>query len=163
MRPEQDKRDFVTFALDDVKHSTVHKRRGGGGGDERGEEPLPLPQESGPPEISIPQERKSPRYCCEEVRHMATQWINGEFTMAGCFRKEIGGVPRPLLWWWKRSVATTQILREHFQEADQLANLGATEVGKIAMDERISDGQIGCGIVIKGVDKDRWFTVRATT
>ena len=53
------------------------------------------------------------------------------------------------------------------QEADQSANLGADGIHKITVAKKKgsdarwkkADGTSGCGIAIKGVDRDKWITI----
>ena len=68
------------------------------------------------------------------------------------------------------------MFREHNQEADHLANIGAEGQRKITVEKgnntehskavrgfwdgsKKTDGRTGCGVVIKGVDRDRWITI----
>ena len=68
------------------------------------------------------------------------------------------------------------IFREHDQETDHLANLGVEEQRKITVEKgnntenwkvvrgfwdgnQKTDGRSGCGVVIKGVDRDQWITI----
>ena len=68
------------------------------------------------------------------------------------------------------------VFREHNQEADQWANLGAEEQRTTAVDKgsnterwkavqgfwdgsSTNNGRSRCGVVIKGVDKDKWITI----
>ena len=67
------------------------------------------------------------------------------------------------------------VYREHNQEADRWANIGAQRRKEIVIDKRDDstpwkatrgfwdgrfkdNGRSGCGIVIKGVDTERWVT-----
>ena len=66
--------------------------------------------------------------------------------------------------------------REHNQEADHLANLGAEGERKVTVEKednkenwkavrgfwdgsKKTDGRSGCGVMIKGVDRDKWITI----
>ena len=88
-------------------------------------------------------------------------------------------------WKWKRKVAfpfsqiddnVKHIFREHNQEADHRANLGAEGQRKIVVDRDNNnekwkavqdfwdgrskcDGRSNCGVVIKGPDKKKWITI----
>ena len=69
------------------------------------------------------------------------------------------------------------IFRKHNQEADHLANLGAEGQRHIIIDKGSNterwkavrafwdgssknNGRSGCGVVIKGVDRNKWITVK---
>ena len=86
--------------------------------------------------------------------------------------------------WWKRKIAlpiskiddhVKHIFREHNQEAEYWANLGAEGQGKIIIGngnntERRKavrgfwdgsskiNGKSGCGVVVKGADRNKWIT-----
>ena len=68
------------------------------------------------------------------------------------------------------------ISREHSQDADHLANLGTKEQRKITIEKGDNSdtwkavggfwdgstktcGRSGCGVVIKGVDKEKWIRI----
>ena len=85
---------------------------------------------------------------------------------------------------WKLPTQRTKIgdyvkhtFSEHNQEADHLASLGADGTRKITVEEsgnherwkavrefwdgsNKKDGTCGCGIVIKGVERKKWITIR---
>ena len=99
--------------------------------------------------------------------------------------KNIGRIQKTLYSWWKRKIAypvvqiddnVKHIFREHNQEAEHLENLGAEGQRKITIEKGDStenwktvrgfwdgstktDVRSGCGVVIKGVDKDKWITI----
>ena len=66
--------------------------------------------------------------------NVACKWINGEFAQGVKYKETIGKFQRILHSWWKRGVATPisnidnfvkHVYREHNQEADRGANMGA--------------------------------------
>ena len=101
------------------------------------------------------------------------------------YRGRIGQVQMTLHSWWVRKNANRiskiddfvfHVFREHNQEADLWANSGAERQRRIVMDRCINsetwkavngywdcsfkdDGKSGCGVVIKGVDRERWVTI----
>ena len=99
--------------------------------------------------------------------------------------RKIGMVQKTLHHWWIRKIANPfskaddyekHIFREHNQEADHWANVRAEEQRKAVIDrkgnadtwkavKRLWDarckdtGKSGCGVVIKGVDREWWVTI----
>ena len=65
---------------------------------------------------------------------MACKWINGAFAQGTKYKEKIGKIQRILHSWWKKGVAkpisnigsfVNHVHREHSQEADHWANMGA--------------------------------------
>ena len=105
--------------------------------------------------------------------------------MASKRRGRIGQVQKTLHSWWKENIASPiskiddfvkHVFREHNQEADRWANIGAKGQRKIVLnkcncsetwkavkgywDGSFKDiGKSGCGVVIKGVDMEIWVTI----
>ena len=116
---------------------------------------------------------------------MACKWINGEFAQGKKHKEIIGEVQRILHSWWKRGTFTPisnidnfvkRVYREHNQEADHWADIGAQGRRKIDIFWKNvtttwkairgfwdgsfkDDGKRCCGIVIKGVDRQKWMTI----
>ena len=116
---------------------------------------------------------------------MACKWISDEFARGTRYKKAIGKIQGLLHSWWKKGVAkpisniesfVNHVYREHNQEADNGANLGAQGQRKIVIDRRDEstvwkaircfwngsfrdNGRSGCGTVIKGVDREKWVTM----
>ena len=100
-------------------------------------------------------------------------------------RIPLGRFKKILHSWWKRGAATPisnidnfakHTYREHSQEADHGANIGAQGRRKFDICRKDvpttlkairgfwdgsfkDDGRSGCGIVIKGVDREKWVTI----
>ena len=103
-------------------------------------------------------------------------------------RGRIGQAQETLHSWWKEKVAkpiskidgfVNHVYREHNQEADQWAKIGAQGQRKIVLDRRDHSetwkavrgywdgsfkdkGKSGCGVV-KGVDRNKWVTISKIT
>ena len=116
---------------------------------------------------------------------VAAKWINGHHAMVQQDKAETEATQKTLRSWWRRKVAylvrmiddyVNHIFREHNQEADHLANLGVKGQRKITVDKgdntenwkavrgfwdgsKKTGGRCGCGIVIKGVDRDKWIII----
>ena len=110
--------------------------------------------------------------------------INGEFSLGTKHTEKIGQVQKTLHSWWRRKVAkpisnvdsfVKHVYRAHSQETDHWANIGVQERRKIIIDRRNDsatwkairgfwdgsfkdNGRSGCGVVIKGVGRERWVT-----
>ena len=76
---------------------------------------------------------------------VACKWINGEYSLGHKYRGRIGQVQKTLHSWWKENVAEPisnidrfmkHVFREHNQEADHWANIGAQGQRKIVLDRR---------------------------
>ena len=72
------------------------------------------------------------------------KWINGYYAVGQTFRERIGCVQRTLHSWWKGETADAgdkigdfvkHIFREHNQEADHLASLGADGMRRITVEK----------------------------
>ena len=100
-------------------------------------------------------------------------------------KRTIGNISKTLRSWWKSGVDTPisnidsfvkHVYREHNQESDHWANIGAQGRRKIISGKRVDsttwkairgfwngsfkdNGRSGCGIVIKGVDREKWMTI----
>ena len=107
--------------------------------------------------------------------------VHGEVARGTKYKETIGKIQRILHSWWKRRVAAPisdidnfvmHVHREHNQEADHWAIIGAQRKRKIVIDRRgestvwkairgfwvgsfKDSGESGCGIV-KGVDRQKW-------
>ena len=114
---------------------------------------------------------------------MACKWKNGEFAQGTKCKEIIGKIQRMSHSWWKRRAVTPisnidnfvkHIYRKHNQEADRWAGIGAQGRRKIGRKDVPTtwkairgfwdgsfkdDGRSGCGIVIKGVDRQKWVTI----
>ena len=84
-------------------------------------------------------------YNCAETANVACKWINGDFSQGRKYKKAIGKVQKTLHSWWKRGVAkpisnidsfVKHVYREHNQEADHWANVGARGLRRIVFDKR---------------------------
>ena len=118
--------------------------------------------------------------------NVAEKWIKWHHAMGQELReKKIGRIQKTLYSWWKRTIAypvaqiddnVKHLFREHNQEAEHLENLGAEGQRKITIEKgdstensktvrgfwdgsTMTDVRSGCGVVIKGVDKDKWITL----
>ena len=109
--------------------------------------------------------------------NVAEKWISGHYAMGQNKKRTNGRIQKPLHSCWKKKLAFSvspiddyvkHIFREHNQEADYLANLGAGRK-KITQNWKAvrgfwdgstkTDGRSGRGVVIKGVDWDKWITI----
>ena len=112
---------------------------------------------------------------------MISKWINGDFTVGGKYQKKVGASQRLLHQWWEQNLArpedliesyVSHVVREHNKEADHWANVRAggkkeIVVGKGSHEVKWKtvkgfwdgsckeDGRSGCGVVVKGVDKEK--------
>ena len=117
--------------------------------------------------------------------NVACKWINGNYSLGQEYGGRIGQVQKTLYSWWKDKIASPNsktddlvkhVCTEHNPEADHWANIGAQGQRKIVLDKRdISEswkalkgywdgsfkdnGKSGCGVVIKGVDRERWVAI----
>ena len=75
---------------------------------------------------------------------MACKWINGQYSLGQKYRGKIGQVRKTLHLWWKEKIANPipkiddfvkHVFREHNQEADHWANIGAKGQRKIVLDK----------------------------
>ena len=108
-----------------------------------------------------------------------------EFTQKTKYKESIGKIQKTLYSWWKRRVAkpisnidtfVQHVYREHNQEADRWATIGAKSRRIRVIDKRDDsttkkairgfwdgsnkdNGRSGCGIVNEGVDRERWVTI----
>ena len=58
--------------------------------------------------------------------NVACIWITGEFSLVTKYNENFGQIPKTLHSWWRREVAKQiMVYREHNQEADHWANIGA--------------------------------------
>ena len=114
----------------------------------------------------------------------AEKWVNGQYVLGQKYRGRIGHILKTLRSWWKRRIAhpiskidhPMRTVREHNLEADHLANLGAKGQRQIVVDKGNNDEKLkavlglwdgsskindrsGCGVVIKGVDRNKWITI----
>ena len=116
------------------------------------------------------------------------RWINGEYSLGQKYRG-IGEVQQTLHSWCQEKSASPiskiddfvkHVYREHNQEADHWANIGAQGQRKIVSDRCDNsetaktvngywggsfkdNGKSGCGVVIKGDDRNRWVTISRIT
>ena len=114
----------------------------------------------------------------------AGKWLNCWYSPGLKYKGKIGQIQQNLYSWWKRKIANPiskiddyviHIFGEQHQEADHWANLGP-EGQNIYFDSSMTTatwkavkgfwdgsakdyGKIRCGVVIKGVDRDRWVTI----
>ena len=138
----EDRRDFITSHCRVVKHSTVHRSRIG--------DKMKLKTDRKDPRVVEPldtsihiREEGPPVQLCEDS-NVAEKWINGHHAMGQKYRGKIGHVQKTLHSLWKKKSAcpATQIddyvrhiFREHNQESDHLANLGADGQSKIVVEK----------------------------
>ena len=123
---------FVTFALDRVKLSTVHRKRKSTEIGKKGKEKIP--RYLGPADTTIHTREDGQQY-----NHVETvMWhVNGPMVnilWEQKYRGRIGQVEKTLHSWWKEKIASPiskiddvvkHIFREHNQEADHWVNIGA--------------------------------------
>ena len=100
--------------------------------------------------------------------------MDGEVAQGTKYKETIGKIQRLLHSWWKKGVA--EPISNIDQEADHWANMGAQGRRKIVIDRREEstvwkatrglwdgsfkdNGRSGCGIVVKGVDREKWVTI----
>ena len=171
----EDKKRFVTFAFDSVEHSTLHRTKAV----KKKEVDDKAPRVLGPADqtIHIREEEPTVQVCGDST--MASMLWNRST------EKKLVIFPKTLNPCWKKKIAqpiskiddnVKHVFREHNREADHFANLGAAGERKINVDksnnterwkaargfwDRSSknNGRSGCGINIKGVDKDKWITI----
>ena len=132
------------------------------------------PKDLGPKDTTVhTRERGCTVQLCGD-NNVACKWINGEFAKRTEHTETIGNIQRLLHSWWKKGVAkpisnidsfVNHVYKEHDQEADHWANLGAQRRRKIGIYRRDDptkwkarrgfwdgsfkdNGRSGCGIVI---------------
>ena len=80
--------------------------------------------------------KEDPQCNSVETVMWRAKWIHGEFAQGTKYKDTIGKIQKILHSWWKRGAATPisnidnfgkHVYREHNQEADHLANIGAQE------------------------------------
>ena len=127
---EEDKRDFVTFALSSVKHSVAHRPR-------IGERSKPVkekkePKILGPADISISYRTEGTTVQMCGDSNVAEKWINGYYALGEKYKNKMGG---------KSNTGKRKAIR------------GLWDGGAKA------NGRCGCGVIIKGADRDTWVTI----
>ena len=106
--------------------------------------------------------------------NVACIWITGEFSLVTKYNENFGQIQKTLHSWWRREVAKQiMVYRDHNQEADHWANIGAHGRRRKTITDRRdestvwkairgfwdgifkNDGKSGCGIVIKEVNREK--------
>ena len=131
-KTEKDKKEFVTFALDRVKHTTIHRQKKEEGKHMKVAEMLP--KELASAETSIPQDWGHATILLRGDSYEATQWINGKCpVMNYFFKKEIGDVMGKSLSHYQREleIRCSMCRGTHNQEADQMANFWVQKRSRI--------------------------------
>ena len=134
----EDKRDFVTFAMFIVKLSVAHRPKVGECVKSNKEEQEPMTLGKPDSSISIRTEGTTVQPCGNSK--VAERWITGHYAMVTKYEDKIG-YPVGLI-----DDHVKHISREHKQEADHLANLGAKGQRKITVE--------------KGDNTENWKEVR---
>ena len=114
-----------------------------------------------------------------------SKWVNDNFTVGGKYQKKIGTIQKVLHQWWEQELArpiveietyVRHVYREQNKEADHWANVGAVGKKEIVVDKGSNtekwkaikgfwdgsckeNGRSGCGVVVEGVDREKWFTI----
>ena len=143
------------------------------------------PGDLGPGETTVHTREGGPAVQLCRDSNVACKWNNGEFAQRSKHKDTIGKIQRILHPRWKSGAATPisnidnfmkHIYREHNQEADHWADIGAQGRRKndifrknvpttwkairgLWVGSFKDDGRSGCGIVIKGVDRQKWVTI----
>ena len=93
----EENRNFVTFALDNMKLCTFH-RKGTGTGKEK-EKLSKVPRNLGPADAVV-----FVRPDCTTLQLCGdSKWVNGDFTVGGKHQKNIGAIQRHLHQWWEQA------------------------------------------------------------
>ena len=138
----EDKRNFVTFALDNMKLCIFHLKGKEGSKAERAQSKAP--RNLGPADTVVYES-----FGCATLQlcgdsHWTSTWINGDFRVEGKYQKKIGAIKRLAHRWWEQNLArpifliesyVNHIFREHSKEADHWANVGAIGEKEIVVDK----------------------------
>ena len=138
-----DKSKFVTFAHDRVKMSTVHrKERGEGRGKKVNGKRL---GDLGSADTTIHTRAEGPTVQPCGVSEVASKWVNGQYSLGQKYRGRISLIQKTLYSWWERNNANSisktddyvkHIFREHTQEADHWAIVGAERQRIVVIDRK---------------------------
>ena len=182
----EEKYMFVTFILNKMKLSTEHRKTKKKDKEKRLKEKTP--RNMGPKHNSIHTRSEGPTVQLCGESNVARKWINSEFGQGIKYKETSGKIQKTMYSWWKRRIANpisnidsfvNHVYREHNQEADHWANVATQGNRKIVMDRRDAtttwkairgfwdgsfknNGRNECGIVIKGVDREKWVTISKT-
>ena len=126
-----------------MKLSTEHRKKKSEGIEKKIKDKTP--RDLGPADATIHtrSEGRTAQLCGDS--DVACKWINREFSLGPKQREKIGQFQKTLNSWWKRKVAkpisnidsfVKHVNREHNQEADHWANIGAQGQRKIVLDRR---------------------------
>ena len=119
---------------------------------------------------------------------MISKWINGDFTVGGKYQKKVGASQRLLHQWCEQNLARPEDLIESYvshvfraqERSDHWAHVRAGGKKEIMVDKGSheekwktvkgfwdgsckEDGRSGCGVVLKGVDKDKRVKISKIT
>ena len=134
---KMDMRDFVTFALRNVKYSVIHREKIGAS--VKTIQEMKEPRQLGPRGNTVASRREGTTVHSWEDSNVAETWINGHYAMGRSTGRKSAEY-KTLHSWWKRSIAyparnikdyVKHIHREHSQEADHMANLRAEGVPQV--------------------------------
>ena len=175
----EEKYKFVTYTLNKMKLPTEHRNTTNKEKEKKFKKKTP--KDLGPEDITIHTQSEGPTVQLCGDSNVACKWINGEFSQRTQFKETIGKIQKILQSWWKQGVAkpisnvdssVNHVYRDHNQEADHWANLGAQGPRKIVIDRRDDpttwkavrgfwdgifkdNGRSGCGIDQR-VDREKW-------
>ena len=116
---------------------------------------------------------------------MASKWVNGQHSLGQKYRGRMSLIQKTLYSWWNGKNAdpnsktddyVKHIFWKHNQKAEHWATLPAEGQRKTVVDRysnseswkavksfwdasATDNGKSECGVVIKGVDRDRWVTI----
>ena len=168
---------FVTFVLGRMKLSPEHRKDKNK--DIEKNIKVKTPRDLRPEDTTVRSERATVQVCCDS--NVACKWIHGAFSLGTKYRRKIGKVQKTHHSGWTENVVkpisntdgfVKRVYREHNQDFDHWANIGAQEQRKIVLDKRDNsetwkavrgfwdgsfknNGNNGCGVVIKGADKEK--------
>ena len=125
-----DETQFVTFALDSVKLSTVHRKAKGEGKGKKDNGKTPRTSDPRTQPSTHVMRGLTVQLCGDSK--VASKWINGQYSLGQKYRGRISQIQKNLYSWWKKTFANPiskmndfvkHVFREHNQEADRWANL----------------------------------------
>ena len=131
----EEKRKFVTFVLSQMKLSTEHRKTKNKDKEKRIKEKTP--RVLGPEDTTVHTRSEGPTVQLCGDSKVACERVNDEISQGTMYKETIGTVQKKnknLHSWWKRKVAkpisnidsfVKHVYREHHQEADHWANVGA--------------------------------------
>ena len=174
----------MTFVLDGMKPSIAHRKvKGKEKGKQAGSKP---PRKLVPADATVYTREDGPTVQLCGGSEVGGWQVDKRQELFGTeVSRKIGLIQKTLHHWWKKEIANPlskiddyvkHIFWEHNKEVDHWANVGAEGQRKVVSDRKSDadtwkavegfwdgscedNGKSGCGVVIKGVDRERWLTI----